>query len=218
MDIYNKTKNKKIQVYETLKQKIISNELKPGMPINEAILAENLGVSKTPIREALRELEQNGFVENFPGRGSIISNITQNEIRDIYEIREIIESSVAARAAARGGNEELRALRDELQVMLATSDDLDEQSIEWGTRETTHMAIVSSLENESLIKIYSQLMDRTLRIRNFIGERFTKRRYHDVLREHLDLLNAILSGDQQQASEKMVQHLTQASKFVNRLW
>ncbi|HXK37219.1 MAG TPA: GntR family transcriptional regulator, partial [Candidatus Paceibacterota bacterium] len=59
--------NKKVKVYESLRQRIIGGELKPGLPINEAVFARELSVSKTPVREALRQLERDGFVENVPG-------------------------------------------------------------------------------------------------------------------------------------------------------
>ena len=89
--------NKKVQVYESLKRRIIDCELVPGLPINEADFATDLGVSKTPIREALRQLERDGFVDSIPGRGSTISHITSSDIREIFEIREIIETGAAKR-------------------------------------------------------------------------------------------------------------------------
>ena len=91
--------NKKVMVYENLKRRIIDCELIPGMPINEADFASELGVSKTPVREALRQLERDGFVDNVPGRGSTISHITPMDIREILEIREIIETGAAKLAA-----------------------------------------------------------------------------------------------------------------------
>ena len=83
--------NKKIAVYEKIKERIIDGSLAPGLPINENDFAQDLNVSKTPIREALRQLEREGLVENIPGRGSAVSHITFQDIRDIFETREIIE-------------------------------------------------------------------------------------------------------------------------------
>lgn len=210
----NATKNKKVQVYETLKQRIIDMELAPGLPINEAVFAEDLGVSKTPIREALRQLERDGFVINVPGRGSTIAHITQQEIKDVFQIRELLESGVAAKAASFQGNEELRAIRDELQELLDSGKEVDSIVFEWGSHENIHTAIVQSLENESLITIYMSLMDRIRRIRNYFGKKFTQRRFHDILTEHVELLDAILSGNERKAAQMMVSHLTNASSFV----
>ncbi len=100
--------NKKVKVYESLRERIISGELKPGLPINEAAFASELAVSKTPVREALRQLERDGFVENVPGRGSAIAHIKPQDIREVLEIREILEVGAAKRAAWLHGSDELR--------------------------------------------------------------------------------------------------------------
>ena len=112
------TRNKKTIAYEAIKRQIINIELPPGLPINEAELASQLGVSKTPIREALRQLERDGFVENVPSRGSMISHITSQEITDVFQIREIIESGAAKRAALFKGNDDLSRQRDQCEQIL----------------------------------------------------------------------------------------------------
>lgn len=208
------TQNKKVRVYEILKKQIINVDLKPGLPINESLFAEDLGVSKTPIREALRQLERDGFVENVPGRGSTIAHITSSEIKDVFQIREIIETGVVVRSAAAGGNEELREIRDDFNKLLDSGESLDEIVFEWGSFEDVHFALVRSLGNETLQAIYSGLMDRMLRIRNHYGQKFTQRRFHDILLEHLSILNAIIEGNKQEAARCMVHHLTNASSFV----
>ncbi|MBC8555006.1 MAG: GntR family transcriptional regulator [Candidatus Brocadiales bacterium] len=206
--------NKKVKVYENLRRRIINIELTPGMPINEADFAEELGVSKTPIREALRQLEQDGFVENVPGRGSTISYITSHEIRDVFQIREIIETGAAKRIALTKGNEELKILRDEGRKLLNNEKANQELVSEWGSWENVHVAIVKSLENKALTTIYSGLVDRITRIRNNYGKKFTQRRFHDILTEHLEVLDAILDGDEKHAEAKMTKHLKNASNFI----
>jgi DNA-binding GntR family transcriptional regulator len=208
------TGNKKVQVYENLRRRIIDIELAPGMPINEANFAEELGVSKTPIREALRQLEQDGFVENIPGRGSTISYITSHEISDVFQIREILEVSAAKRIALKNGNEELRKLREEGKKLLNDEKATQKLVSEWGSWENVHFAIVKSLDNSTLTAMYSGLLDRITRIRNNYGQKFTQRRFHDILTEHIELLDAILDGDGKHAEAKMTQHLKNASNFI----
>ena len=208
------TRNKKVRVYETLKKRIINVELKPGLPINESTFAEDLGVSKTPVREALRQLERDGFVDSVPGRGSAITHITTNEIKDVFQIREIIETSVAARAALIKGNEELANIRDDFKVLMDSGQAYDEVVFEWGSFEDVHFALVRSLENEMLQTMYEGLMDRALRIRNHFGQRFTQRRFHDILTEHLAILNAVFEGNSEKASANMMAHLANASTYV----
>lgn len=86
-------------VYEELKAAIVGLRLAPGDPLREAALAEQLGVSKTPIREALTRLEQEGLVETTSFKGAVVTGYSRQDLIEIYELRELLEN-VAARAAA----------------------------------------------------------------------------------------------------------------------
>jgi len=207
-------RNKKNWVYETLKSRIISIELKPGLPINEADFASDLGVSKTPIREALRQLERDGLVENVPSRGSTITHITSHEISDVFQIREIVESGAARRAALLRGNETLSKLRDLNLETLENARNSEEYVNEWGEWEDMHVMIVSSLGNQLLNEVYAGLIDRILRIRNYYGKRLTRRRFIDVVNEHNSVIEAILAGKPEAAQRAMQQHLQNASVFL----
>jgi DNA-binding GntR family transcriptional regulator len=206
--------NKKAIAYENLRRRIIEGELRPGLPINEADFARELAVSKTPIREALRQLERDGFVENIPGRGSTVSHIRPQDIREVFEIREIIESGAAKRAAHLRDNEELRAKREEGKKLLQ-----DEQAgaayvHEWGSWEDVHLCIVKALGNQTLVDMYSGLLDRIKRFRSHYGKRFTQRRLHEILSEHTAILDAIVEGDGQRAEQMVQQHLRNAGAFL----
>jgi DNA-binding GntR family transcriptional regulator len=125
--------NKKARVYEDLKRQIINMELAPGEPINEAEIALRFGVSKTPLREALTQLESDGLVDNIPARGSSVSHITAREVNDVLQIREIIEIGVAKRVAAVGGTEALLRERDSIAGQLNTGETLAGYVYEWGS-------------------------------------------------------------------------------------
>ena len=209
--------NKKARVYEDLKRQIISIELAPGTPINEAHIALQLGVSKTPLREALTQLESDGFVDNVPARGSSVSQITAREIDNVLQIREIIEIGVAKRVAAVGGTPALLRERDATATMLKTRDTLAEYVYEWGLCEDVHLVLVQALGNNLLIGVYGRLMDRITRIRNYYGNRFTKRRLHDIVTEHIAILDAIVCGDAMAAEQMMTQHLQNARAFLGGL-
>jgi DNA-binding GntR family transcriptional regulator len=90
-------------VYEEIRQAIIDLRLKPGEPLREATIAEQLGVSKTPVREALARLEQEGLVETTSFKGALVSGYSSEDLLDIYELRELLEGA-AARAAAESGS------------------------------------------------------------------------------------------------------------------
>ena len=101
----NSAKSKKMIVYENLKRRIITNILKPGDPLNEGVLSKELKISKTPVREALQQLEKKGLVENIPGKGAFVSRFSFQDIRELFEIREILECEVIRRVARKGGSE-----------------------------------------------------------------------------------------------------------------
>jgi DNA-binding GntR family transcriptional regulator len=206
--------NKKVKVYESLRQRIIKGELQPGLPINEADFARELSVSKTPVREALRQLERDGFVENVPGRGSAISHIKPQDIREVLEIREILEVGAAKRAAFRHGNDELRRKREESRKLLAEEESSQQSVHEWGSWEDLHLSIVKAVGNEALVDMYLGLLDRIHRIRSFYGQRFTQRRLHEILGEHTAMLDAIVEGDAERAEKAVQSHLRNAGVFL----
>lgn len=206
--------NKKAIVYENLRRRIIGGELRPGLPINEADFARDLSVSKTPIREALRQLERDGFVENIPGRGSTVSHIRPQDIREVFEIREIIESGAARRAARMSDKEEIRKKREEARKLLEDEQAGEAYVHEWGSWEDVHLCIVKALGNQTLVDMYSGLLDRIKRIRAHYGKRFTQRRLHEILSEHTAILDAIVEGDGQQAEQRVQQHLRNAGSFL----
>jgi DNA-binding GntR family transcriptional regulator len=205
--------NKKAKVYESLKRRIIDGELRPGLPINEADFAKALSVSKTPVREALRQLERDGFVENIPGRGSAISHIKPQDIREVLEIREILEVGAAKRAAWLHGNDELHRKLEESRKLLEAGES-QEIVHEWGSWEDVHLSIVKAVGNQSLVDMYLGLLDRIRRIRSYYGQRFTQRRLHEILGEHTAMLEAIVAGDAERAEQAVQRHLRNAAAFL----
>src|SRR5512139_4165079 len=98
----NGKKSKKAIVYEILKKRIIQHSLKPGEPLNEVLLARELKTSTTPLREALQQLQKEGFVENLPGRGSFVSRLSTKDVRELFDIREILECQVIKQVVSQG--------------------------------------------------------------------------------------------------------------------
>jgi DNA-binding GntR family transcriptional regulator len=100
-----KRENLKEKVYTTIKKRILNFELKPGEKIFETEIADDLGVSRTPLREAFNKLEQEGLIKTLPNKGYFVSNVTVTEIEELYEIREALEV-LAIRAAAKNSCKE----------------------------------------------------------------------------------------------------------------
>ena len=97
-------------VFNTLRQAILKGELKPGERLMEIALAERLGVSRTPIREAMRKLEQEGLVVMIPRRGAQVANITEKDLNDVLEVRIALENVAIEKACARMTEEEMGIL------------------------------------------------------------------------------------------------------------
>lgn len=209
-------KNKKELVYEKLRFQIIECSLQPGMPINEAHFAESFGVSKTPIREAIRQLEREGLVNSIPGRGSIISYISSNDIYEIFEIREIIECGAAYRAATYNDKAEFLQKKAELTVMKENLlEDENDHNFEYC--DDIHIEILRIIGNKRLLRMYQDVLDTIERIRNSFGHRFTERRLENIIDEHIALLDAIIIGKAETAQEKVREHLKNGYRYVRSL-
>ena len=205
-------KNKKTAAYETLKKKIIGGKLAPGLAINENVLAEDLEVSKTPVREALRQLEREGLVENIPGRGSTVTHISFQDIREIFELREIIECAAARRAAMICDAEAVKVKKMELEQFFRNNKK-KEISV-WGVEEDVHQFVVKCLNNRKLDETYSNLLNHIKRIRVHFGGRFSSKRYDEMLSEHLEIFNALIESDVDRAEKAVKDHLRKAGAYI----
>jgi DNA-binding GntR family transcriptional regulator len=205
-------KNKKTLVYGKIKERIINGALAPGFPINESDLAQDLAVSKTPVREALRQLEREGLVENIPGRGSGVAHITFQDIREIFEVREIIECGAAKRAALMRNEKEVRVKRKELEQYSKKWTEAIE--LNWGPVEDIHLFIIASIGNQKLIDTYLGLLDHIKRMRKHFGGRFTRQRFSELVFEHLEILDAIIEGNGERAELSVQNHLRSAAAYL----
>lgn len=208
-------KNKKYMVFEYLRKRIIDSSIPPGFPISEGDLAEELGVSKTPIREALRQLEKDGLVQNTPGRGSNVTNISSRDISEVFQLREIIECGAAKRAALLPDKDKIIEKRKEVQQLTLNKQRMSENVYEWGAGDDIHLCIVNSLGNHKLTDVYQGLLDQIRRIRIHIGKKFTQRRFDEITDEHLAILDSIIEGNSDSAEQMMYKHLNNAVIYIS---
>ena len=207
--------SKKVQVYRILKSRIVQNELKPQEYLNEQVLCDELGVSKTPVREALQHLERDRFVVIVPNKGCFVSSIGFDLIREVFEIREIFECSAARFAAgmtARGRFEELLNTHESFRVVDAEG---VRQSLLSGYQ--IHEIIVNSAGNSFMSEYYGSVLDHIMRIRvNFLS-RFDSKRLHETCEEHKKVLRAIIAGDAAGAEREMRDHLHHSLISIDQL-
>ena len=151
-------------VYEELRNLILSGEIKPGTRMMEIELADSMGVSRTPIREAIRKLEKEGLVTIEPRKGAYVSTISMNDIVNILQIRGTLEGLAATLAATRIKEIELMKLKEASQAF-------DRAVEEGNTKEMIsndtlfHHIIVEASGNDLLIKMVTDLQEIVLRFR-----------------------------------------------------
>ena len=199
-------------VYSKIKKKILIGEMKPGTRIVEVTLAESLGVSRTPVRESIRQLEKEGMVTVIePRRGSYVSDVSVKDMVDILEVRGELEALAAALASERATEEEIMEMeRISGLYREAIYDNDTENIIKYD--ELFHKKIVGASGNKSLIAVSETIQDMALRFRYLYYDDFS--RYENMPSEHRHILDAIRSKDMNKAKEVAVSHVANLKEFV----
>jgi len=210
-------KTKKAIVYESVKKRIINHSLKPGEPINEITLARELKTSTTPLREALQQLQKEGFIENVPGRGSFVSRISTQDIRELFEIREILECEVVKRVVSQGLVREPRALvlREEFKSSEGKGRPRSRSYFTPG--DQIHLFVFECFGNNRLLQYYRSLQEHIERMRLFFFSNFHEERAEQSFKEHLDIIDALLTRDADRAERAVRTHLRNATEYLKRL-
>ena len=209
------SKSKKSIVYETLKRRIITNSLKPGEPLNEGTLSKDQKISKTPVREALQQLERDGFVENVPGRGCFVSRISFQDVKELFETREILECEVIKRAALKGDPEKIEGVRKKFESLESNGEKNPKSQFKAGDR--IHAYLFESFGNSRLNEIYRRLQDHVERMRIYFFTQAHDERSQASYKEHLEILDALVSRDPGRAEQAMRTHLRNAIEFLKKV-
>ncbi len=210
----NSAKSKKMIVYENLKRRIITNVLKPGDPLSEGILSKELKISKTPVREALQQLEKKGLVENIPGKGAFVSRFSFQDIRELFEIREILECEVTKRVAARGdlNLEEARAIRDKFAASNTNGGRSGKNYFSAG--DQIHSFIFAAYGNRKLIREYQGLQEQIIRITFYFFTPNRQERAAKSFQEHLEIIDALIARDPRRAETAIRTHLRNSLEYL----
>lgn len=190
-------------VFTTLRDEILSGKLQPDEKLNTSQLAKRLGVSRTPIREALNRLVSVGLVQTIPHRGIYVRNLSIQEIIELYYIRAALEG-IAARLAVRNVTE------DDIKSLNKYCDDMEEAhqsgnynkllEINFQFHQTIYQATQSPQLQELLMQYYSQSEQyRTLGLE-------LPGRYKEIFNEHRQLVEALESGDMEKADYRAREH------------
>lgn len=198
-------------VFNTLRQAILRGELKPGERLMEIQLANKLGVSRTPIREAIRKLELEGLVLTIPRKGAEVAQITEKSLRDVLEVRRALEELAVSLACDRMTKEQMDELRwagKEFRKTLGYNDvtKVAEADVKF------HDIIYRATENERLVQLLFNLREQMYRYRVEYLKR--KESHQMLLAEHDQIIAMIAENDKAGATKAVCTHIDNQVKAV----
>ena len=200
-------------VYEELKRQIMVGEIPPGTRMMEVEMADEMGVSRTPVREAIRKLEKEGFVTIEPRRGAYASDISVKDLIDVLDVRRFLEGMAAELAA--------KQLSDEGRDSLIHSQEDYKNAIISGdiqriihADERFHKIVVGCSNNKTLIQMVNQVQELALRFRYIFYEDFG--RFQGQPKENQEIIDAIIAGDGELAIELASTHISHLKEFVEK--
>jgi phosphonate utilization transcriptional regulator len=200
-------------VQQEIERQILAGELEPGAKLTEAALAERLGVSRGPIREAFRSLEESGLVRQEKNRGVFVRNIDLGEAMEIYDLRALMDEAVGRRLAERITSEQLKAVRGMVEQM--------EQAVKAGDADRYHLInldfhdkLVEFAGNRKLTAIYRRLIKELSLFRrmNLADGKLLP----ISANEHRAIVKAIASGDPEAAGRAMREHVMESKERTER--
>ena len=202
-------------VFNTLRQAILRGELKPGERLMEIQLANKLGVSRTPIREAIRKLELEGLVLMIPRRGAEVAEITEKSLRDVLEVRGALEELAVKLACQK--------IRDEQITELRVADKEFEQALNSGDVTVYaeadvkfHDVIYHATDNQRLIQLLFNLREQMYRYRVEYLKR--EEAHGTLLMEHKKIIETIANRDMDAAVDAVCQHIdNQVSAVIDTI-
>ena len=198
-------------VFNTLREAILKGELQPGERLMELQLASKLGVSRTPIREAIRMLEQEGLAVTMPRKGAEVARMTLKDMEDVLEVREALDELAARIACAKINDEQLenlKSIRDEFKKSLDSGDvkKIAEEDVRF------HDAIYEATDNAKLIALTNNIREQMYRHRvEYLKD---QNNYPILIAEHDAIVNALEQRDKEMVTAEMHTHVVNQAVAV----
>ena len=193
-----------VEVAEQLRQRIFRRELEPGSWIDELKIAEDFGISRTPLREALKVLAAEGLVTMKVRRGAYVTEMSEKDLRDVYHLLSLLESDAAGVVAERATPEQQQTLRD-LHAELESA--AGNREAFFSVNERFHMALLDMADNRWRSQMVADL--RKVMKLNRHNSLFKQGRIEDSLSEHRAILDAMLARDPEGTRRAMQAHFAQ---------
>jgi len=208
-EITPETENLHMSIYEKLKSQIINFTLKPGQKLQDRQLGLQFGVSRTPVREALNRLVQEGFVRQISGRGYFVKEITIKEIENLYEVREALEVLAAQQAIQKINNRQIKKLSE----ILKSHKKLIQKGESKGRLledADFHRTIVISSGNQYLYGIINNIFDKISTFRAI--DALSLQRAKIAYQEHKEIFDLLKEKDTQRLKKKLGKHISEAKR------
>jgi DNA-binding GntR family transcriptional regulator len=198
-------------VCETLRNAIVAGVLKPGERLMEIQVAEELGVSRTPVREAIRKLELEGFVVMIPRRGTYVSDLSIKDVNEVYEVRTALDILAAELAAERITEEELEEME---RLLVEIGEYVEESDMDRivDADSKFHDILYRATRNERLVGIINNLREQLTRFRSLSMS--YPGRLKDMLGEHTRLVEALAQRNVALAKNLASEHMANAEQTL----
>lgn len=200
-------------VFETIRNAIISGDLKPGERVMEVQMAESLGVSRTPVREAIRKLELEGLIIMLPRKGAYVADLSVKDLTEVMEIRASLEGLAAGLASIRIDAAEIEELEIyALKFHKSIEEDVDViilRDFEF------HDAIFKASRNERLIQLNNNLIEQVQRFREIYHKKVNKPK--ESSREHYAMVEAISNRDVDKAEKLARIHIENTERAILKM-
>jgi DNA-binding GntR family transcriptional regulator len=203
------------RVLDTLREAIVTGELKPGQTLVENELAAQLGVSRAPLREAFQTLSREGLIETLPYRGTVVRRLTKQDIEELYSLRSVLEQFAVRRLIASEMEDDVEALRRIYEEMLAAAQAGDLKSVNLLDRQF-HNTLIERSRHNLLRETWGIV---TLRVRQVMALR--NRRNSDltqIARNHIPIIDAIAAKDVETAMAVVETHVFSARDLIVEMW
>ncbi|MFM6985748.1 MAG: GntR family transcriptional regulator [Hydrogenophaga sp.] len=198
------------EVAELLRQRIFRRELEPGSWIDELKLAEEYGISRTPLREALKVLAAEGLVTMKVRRGAYVTEVSEKDLADVYHLLSLLESDAAGVVAERltePQRAELLALHAELEAAI------DDRDRFFAVNERFHLRLLEMADNRWRLQMVQDL--RKVMKLNRHNSLFKTGRLQESLTEHRAIMGALTAGDAAQTCSRMQEHFRNGLEAAN---
>ena len=202
------------RAYRTLRDRLVVLEIAPGDPLQESLLAEGLGVGRTPLREAIKRLEADRLVVSYPRRGTFATSVDITELATVSVVRELLEPLAARKAALRADPEVRDALREARELIAGIADGSHWREV-MAADLSVHRLIYRAAGNPHLEDSLIRLDNLATRIWSVVVDRLPDVTGH--IREHAGLLEAILGGDADRAEGLALDHVRHFDTMVREV-